>query len=296
MRRIVRWRLGSTASAQDREDIAGDILLDLLKRLDDVDRPVEDLSAYAAIVSQHGCDRYLRRRFPQRHRLGTRVRYLMENSSQFTIWQTADGLVAGPVRYRGRPCRSDLAPGWAREVPVPAKPDEARAAAAVFEHAGAPLRLPDLVDAVAILLNVVDRVASIADIDIAAPDIEISDLLHQRQTLERLWREIALLPQPQRVALLLNLRDEENGCALTGLPSTGVASMREIAAIVGLSAEKLADLWNGLPLNDLEIAAMLDVSRQQVINLRKSARARLQRRMAGNILPDSPSSHTGKND
>jgi hypothetical protein len=43
---------------------------------------------------------------------------------------------------------------------------------------------------------------------------------------------------------------------------------------------QLATLWPRLPLSDLEIAAALNVGRQQVINLRKSARARLQRRLA----------------
>jgi predicted DNA-binding protein (UPF0251 family) len=46
-----------------------------------------------------------------------------------------------------------------------------------------------------------------------------------------------------------------------------------------LSTEELAALWNDLPLEDLRIAEMLGISRQQVINLRKSARHRLARRV-----------------
>ena len=59
--------------------------------------------------------------------------------------------------------------------------------------------------------------------------------------------------------------------------------MRRIAEVIGIPAEELAALWSRLPLNDLEIATRLDLSRQQVINLRKSARQRLTRRLAGNI-------------
>jgi hypothetical protein len=40
----------------------------------------------------------------------------------------------------------------------------------------------------------------------------------------------------------------------------------------------LSALWDQLPLDDLSIAARLGVTRQQVINLRKAARARLARR------------------
>ena len=54
-----------------------------------------------------------------------------------------------------------------------------------------------------------------------------------------------------------------------------------MAAAVGLSPESLAELWNRLPLEDTGLAEILDVTRQQVINLRKSARERLARRMRG---------------
>jgi hypothetical protein len=48
-----------------------------------------------------------------------------------------------------------------------------------------------------------------------------------------------------------------------------------------LGAEEFANLWNELPLEDASIASLLGVTRQQVINLRKSARERLTRRMKG---------------
>jgi hypothetical protein len=48
---------------------------------------------------------------------------------------------------------------------------------------------------------------------------------------------------------------------------------------MGVTTDKLAEIWNDLPLDDLRIASMLGVSRQQVINFRKSARVKLSRRM-----------------
>ena len=97
------------------------------------------------------------------------------------------------------------------------------------------------------------------------------------------------MPRPQRCALLLNLRDDGGGCALTSLPATGVASIRDIARVMEMAADTLAGLWKRLPLSDLEISTLLGVSRQQVINLRKSARDRLGRRLSGNMrgTPDS---------
>jgi hypothetical protein len=45
-----------------------------------------------------------------------------------------------------------------------------------------------------------------------------------------------------------------------------------------MTADDLAGLWHELPLDDRRIAERLAVTRQQVINLRKAARARLARR------------------
>jgi len=92
---------------------------------------------------------------------------------------------------------------------------------------------------------------------------------------ERLWVEIRLLPVNQRLALLLNMKDN----AILLFPLCGVASIRQIATVLEMQPEKLAALWNNLPMDDNALAALLDLSRQQVINLRMSARKRLANRL-----------------
>ena len=57
--------------------------------------------------------------------------------------------------------------------------------------------------------------------------------------------------------------------------------MAEIAAALEIPERDLARLWPDLPLDDLWIAARMGITRQQVINLRKSGRARLARRLTG---------------
>jgi hypothetical protein len=106
------------------------------------------------------------------------------------------------------------------------------------------------------------------------------DVMHDRRMLARLWNEIESLPPPQRSALLLNLRDSGGGSALSLLPATGIASIRQIAAVLGIAVETFAGLWKRLPLDDLEIASLLGVPRQKVINMRLAARQRLARRTA----------------
>jgi hypothetical protein len=92
-----------------------------------------------------------------------------------------------------------------------------------------------------------------------------------------------LLPLNQRAALLLNLKDADGRGCIALFPATNVATLRELAEALEMKAERLAELWNELPLEDAKIAELLKLTRQQVINARKSARERLARRLRGFI-------------
>ena len=102
--------------------------------------------------------------------------------------------------------------------------------------------------------------------------------LERREDLASLWNEIVLLPLPQRIALLLNLRGGGSGSAIALLVLLGVTTFDALAAALAMTGEELAAIWSALPMDDLTIAERLGVSRQQVINLRQSARKRLGRR------------------
>jgi len=60
-------------------------------------------------------------------------------------------------------------------------------------------------------------------------------------------------------------------------PITGAASIRQIADAVAMPvAKELAKMWKTIcPDGGFAIAGRLGITRQQVINLRKAARARL---------------------
>jgi hypothetical protein len=121
-----------------------------------------------------------------------------------------------------------------------------------------------------------DREAA-AELVNTTPGVDL--LLEQRLYLEKLWTEVCQLPVLQRAALLLNLRDAQGGSAIFFIPYLGIANHAQIAANLELPDEEFASLWDDLPLDDSRIATMLSISRQQVINLRKTARERLKRRM-----------------
>jgi hypothetical protein len=93
------------------------------------------------------------------------------------------------------------------------------------------------------------------------------------------WNEVASLPVRQRVALLLNLRDHDGSGILWLLPVAGVATVRQIARLLEIDELEFSRLWRLIPLDDAQIAARLACTRQQVINLRVSARKRLSNRV-----------------
>jgi hypothetical protein len=139
-------------------------------------------------------------------------------------------------------------------------------------------------------------------VSMASHDLEPDRVIGQRHLLEQVWDEVPKLPRRQRVALLLNLRDVNGSGMLWLLPVAGVATIRQIALILEIPDAEFAQLWRELPLDDAAIAVRLGCTRQQVINLRVSARKRLANRLArdgglsfgrsharGNVAPFSAS-------
>jgi DNA-directed RNA polymerase specialized sigma24 family protein len=285
---------GSARQAADVEDAASDTRVRLIGRLWSLrrngDGPIEDFAAYVATTATRTCYAHLRARFPARTRFRNQLRYSVSRHPD-TLLEEADGVWWCRSRaLRAAPSRGALqqfidAPALFlarhridRAAPLP------HLVAAVLGKLEAPIELDRFVDALTGALGIVDaRPADTAGgepILERLPDPSPGSLraMSDREQLLRLWREVVALPVNQRIALLLNLRDPDGGAALHALPATGLVARAEIAAALDLRPAALDELWDDLPLDDLTIAARLGLTRQQVINLRKSARARLSRR------------------
>src|SRR5262249_29667421 len=110
-----------------------------------------------------------------------------------------------------------------------------------------------------------------------APEIDLDSLeaepggaetsIDRRRFAARLWAEIERLPRPQRVALLLHLRDHRGNSVLFLFPVCGVASLARIAMVLEISEKRLEEMWNELPADDNSLAELLGCKRQRVINL-----------------------------
>ena len=156
----------------------------------------------------------------------------------------------------------------------------------LFDKLGSPVSLEQLTAYVMMEGGLTERVEVFDDSDRSHTSLE-SALSCRVQTAEaqmeeiavlrNLWRGIMQLSLKHRSALLLNLKDSEGHGLISLFPITGAASIADIAAALDFSPEKLAEIWNTLQWSDLSIAEHLRLTRQQVINLRQSARARLAR-------------------
>jgi RNA polymerase sigma factor (sigma-70 family) len=274
----------------DVEDILGQVTLRVLRKLRAAtifeEESIQNLEAYVTTVTRNMVRDLMRQRAPERTRIKRRLRYLFTHEPRLALW-LRDGVAhCGLAAWSGR---QDFEPaveviGRALASPRPFWDTPADSAVDAMTRLRTPARLADLVSAL-----VFDTGAESTDqrpnpIESVAPQ---RDHLEARQYLQVLWTEILELPARQRAALLLNLREPGSGNAVILFVSTGIATLEEIASAVEMSPAELSALWDDLPLDDQRIAAHLGLQRQQVINLRKSARERLTRRMSNhfNALP-----------
>lgn len=291
---------------QDALELSAEIqtrLLDALRRISASRRQaIGNFPGYVATTTYHACHEFLRRKYPHRHSLKNKLRYVIEHHEALSVWESDGITLCGMAVLRSQKQAALPAAQLrqlldaAREVYGPVVSNNLRAShlqdlvVELFRKAGAPVELHSLVWAVADFLEIKDNPpgTNTKEDDEDCQGFEsLSDessnhqlKLEGRLYLERLWSEICALPFRQRVALLLNLRDQQGQGLIDLFPVTGVATMRNLAEALEITAEELAGLWNELPLTDAAISLRLKVTRQQVINLRKSARERLARRMS----------------
>lgn len=308
---IVREILGSSlrihvdvsglgSSSQDAGDLFNDIAVSLIARLrqlkhNPAQAGITDFRGYVASTAFNACNLYLRQKFPRRSRLKNRLRYLLSHHVEFALW-TNEGaeFLCGLAQWRDQTnyassghlekIRQD--PGeWIREVGLisagSTRGELVSLLNAIFQWCKRPVKLDDLVNVAADICREKDLPDEPIEtvLNVAAPILSFETTLESQRSLTVLWREICQLPIRQRVALLLNFKDSHGQELISLLPYTRAATIEQIAEALEFPLSELLRLWNDLPLEDLVIAEMLGATRQQVINLRKCARERLDRRM-----------------
>lgn len=282
--RAVADRRLSGATRTALEDVCGTAvawLITSLRRRDLSANPIQDFEAYAAGIAAKAVAQHTADRWPERARLRRRIRLLCSSDTRFFITNSSGPALCGLQRHSQLPCaapskvdetKAELS---ARRLPL----DFAAFSLLFFETLAAPL---DLNTATAVFADLLGIAGQPVSLDALA--VEPAAALNRGPGPERapewaprLWAEIRDLPINQRRALLLNLRLPD-GSAIELLEELGVVDLQSLAEALDMDPLAVAGLWGRLPLDDLEIASSLGLTRQQVINLRASARDRLRRR------------------
>ena len=283
-----------TKDNQDALDLAANLSATLIAELRELqsnssEKTIGSFSDYVAIKTYSACADYFREKNPNRARLKYQLRRHLKQHNRFDLWNSGDNRwYAGAGNWKpSSPERSktinkadDVSATNEEQVPVS---DLDQLLSEIFGKAGQPVLFDRLVAIVAERWDVKDvpdesfEDAGLRNLVDGAPRIDLA--IEKRLHLERLWLEVCQLPLLQRTALLLNLRESHGGSVICFIPYLGIASRTDIAEMVGLPIERFESLWPELPLDDSRLAELMKLSRQQVINLRKTARERLARRM-----------------
>jgi len=286
-----------TQQNQDALELAGDLRASIISTLRALRQNPDKMAIanfpdFVAIKTYSACADYFREKHPQRSRLKSLLRRRLRQNPRFALWQAEDKRwYAG---FSGRQVSGseveELDASESVTRPTDGKLNDAQMRSdefldVLFERSGRPIVFDEVVKIAAEAWQVHDPPTESIDTDNSERDDQFTsseprvDLaLEQRLFFEQVWLEVCQLPVLQRAALLLNLRDSRDGGVISFLPFLGVASKEELARLLEIPKADFQKLWSELPLDDSRIAQMLGVTRQQVINLRKTARERLLRR------------------
>jgi hypothetical protein len=295
---IVRNKLRVSLSANDSShenqealELVTEVQLTLISSLRDLksklaSRNISDFGAYVATVTFNACNQFLRRKYPKRLQLKNKIRYLLTHEPRFSLWQSDRELVCGLSKWANSN-RSAAAVQKLHQLKEKNLFEYARHAeptrhvltdllSKTFQLLGGAISLDEVVSLMMDQLHVKEDVIVSDDEGSITAEDSLS-LLECQAQLKKLWNDICELPLRHRRALLLNLRDEKGGDALELFVTTRITTIREIATTLGFESKIFASMWNELPWDDAKIADHLELTRQQVINLRQSARAKLIR-------------------
>jgi hypothetical protein len=285
LRRLIRVDVErGVLSEPDAEDLENELALRILRRLRQIEEQpradrIDDLEEYVRATVRHALEDARRQRDPLRTRLASRIRYVVTHTKGLMLWGRGPS-ICGLAGWEGRPPVPVAAAAGLDAAAIDDPTKLRRAILDVLVRSRGPATLPELTDAIARAAGCETRpFLGEAELESRVVEPEAPARLEGLAYLQELWREISALPVRQRRALLLHLRIDDGESAVRVLAALGIVPIRALAEALEMPLPALLVLWNDLPLADERIAEQLGTARQQVINLRKSARDRLARRM-----------------
>ena len=280
---VIRYKLHFSSYAaldnEEADDVLQEVNTQLLAELQKFRRQptgnaINDVRGLAAVIAHRACARWMRRQFPERHAFKNRLHYLLTRQNGLPLWRTEDGkLMAGFAVWRGqKKANKERLKSLSDDTKLVAQvrllqagkhqPQSGAILAAIFNYLGGPTEFDELISTLSEILNIRTEPIESADenenaISVATGEVDTAWRIEKRIFLERLWEEVRQLPPNQIVALLLNLRDAEGRGCIALFQVTGIATIRQLAETLQMSAENFSELWNELPLDDTRIGEFI---------------------------------------
>lgn len=304
VRAVIRSRLKNAGlAADDRgeeirpdlEDLEQQAILRIVQRLlgyRQGEAEIKNCESYAAMVAEHACDEFYRRRFRVRYNISKRVAVHLQNHELFAEYKPEGRERLGCLRaWRVPPPepvderyalilndgRSAVSEMFAMYPSVDREhPSTVRCMWTGLTWCCGALPIDPLVSIVQAARNEYDSPTVPVPDDLAAPKPpEETDV---RTLLDRLWQEIAKLPRRQASALLLNLRiGDDSGLEL--FPILEIATTETLAGVLGFEVEEMKRVVDSPRWSDKQVAARLGCTESQVTGLRSVARRTLKTRL-----------------
>ncbi|HMV47950.1 MAG TPA: hypothetical protein PLD20_01985 [Blastocatellia bacterium] len=293
--RQLRSSVDSWAYQQIAEDLFSEAVVKLLATLrkwklgsaQPKDAVESNFQSYVFALARNVCSEYLRNRYPRIRSLQDQLRYWLRHDAEFSIWKDEQGIrVCGLARRQGENLQTIKPEQWQiiveahkarRATPLKTLLESARE---VLRQALAPVPFTALTTLAAEWsgINREKQSIQINEEDLVPEQSNLHQQIveaEQRQYLFSVWQNIKELSTIQRRALLLNLNDGRDRGLIVSFVELGIATMAELADVLELPLDAFLKLWHELPLEDENIAALFNLTRQQIINHRFAARKRL---------------------
>jgi len=264
-------------------------------------KPCKDILGYINGITNNACNDYFRRIYPERARLAKRIRDFIAARPDFALWESRDRTrgewLCGFKEWRKRK-PSSVSASWLETfrrdttVVVEALSQDsgiqstslAHLLTSIFNEIGEPFGINELVDLVADLKGIRDMPmtsieANAARLSAQLPDtaLRIESVLEMREPLRRVWKGLREFPADQLKSYLFYARDQFDEDLINRFLAARVATEDEIAALLGMTRDRLRDLrLNELPLDNASVAKELKVTAERAYKLRRQAIRRIE--------------------
>ncbi len=308
VRRTLRQRLGFHVNQlgvnpynPDAEDLYHEIIakiIEVLTALPTSSRTeIEDFEKYVGRIAINACLDYIRIKSPARTRLKYSLREILSRKSEFVLWKSEEEFLCGLKacsKERERISSQRLAE-IERDLPTfrttrfrreeVTRVPLTKLTAELLRWIDEPVELDELVNLIAILLDVKDRPSDSIDDEakgylesrvadttlISDPGLDIEKLLRS------LWRAVLALPKNQRDTYCFRFEDNGGEDLFTLLFEANITTQAQLAQQLGRSFDDLMRIWTAMPMEYSDISAELNAPVLQVRRWRFEALRRLEK-------------------